>query len=184
MKTDSMTVHVKLDAAIFRRFAMFDTFRRQRRWVSPAVFSGIMSFFSAIAFTRIGISEQAMLIGCVLLGVGFVLPIVYYFNFFYSLQEQINQMGLLRPKFVYTLDINQSGGIAASTEKEHVYYSWSGLYNTYRTKDAIYLYVAPHKAFLLPESQIKEGADALWHILTTSLPVYKCHDIRKGSPTK
>lgn len=40
-----LTVMVHIDGRLFRNFALFDTFRRQRKWVSPALFAAIMRLF-------------------------------------------------------------------------------------------------------------------------------------------
>ena len=50
MTRDTVTTHVRMDAGIFRRFGFFDTFVLRRRWVSPAVFSGIFVIFAVICF--------------------------------------------------------------------------------------------------------------------------------------
>ena len=50
MKVNALTVHVRMDARIFRRFALFDTFIRQRKWKAPVLFLAIFVAFSAVAF--------------------------------------------------------------------------------------------------------------------------------------
>ncbi len=180
MKSADFTIHVKVDGDIFKHFAWFDTFVRQRRWRSPAVFVGIMLLFSFIAFSRVGKVEQAALLGSVLLGVGVLLPAVYFFNFNRSVHIQVKKLGLAKPRQVYTLRLSQSGGVAVSADNEQADYRWEALFAAYRTNRSIYLYAAPTRAYLIPNDQIVGGADALWALLTDVMPAPRLHDRRRG----
>ena len=73
MHTIPITAHVRINAPIFRRFALFDTFRLRRRWISPAVFALILFAFSFACM--ISGKEQAQMIGTVLQLVGLGLPL-------------------------------------------------------------------------------------------------------------
>ncbi len=178
MKKASFDIPVKVDGDIFKHFAWFDTFLRQRRWVSPALFAGIMIFFSFIAFSRVGKSQQAALIGSVLLGVGLLLPTVYFLSFHLSVRTQIKKLGLTTPRHVYTLELDGETGVMASTEKEKTAFCWHELFAAYRTNRAIYLYATPRRAYLLPNGQIPTGPDTLWAFLTTVMSPAQLHDRR------
>lgn len=180
MKKVEFTVPVKVDGDIFKHFAVFDTFRRQRRWISPAVFACIMVFFSLIAFSRVGRAEQAALLGGVLLGVGLLLPFVYFFSFFLSVRTQIKKLGLTAPQYAYTLLLDRKDGVKVSTQQEQAAYRWNELFAAYRTNHCIYLYTTPRRAYLLPDQQIAGGADALWALLAATMPVSQLHDCRRG----
>ena len=43
-----MTLHVELDGRTFRRFALFDAFKREGRWRRPVLFACIMLAFSCV----------------------------------------------------------------------------------------------------------------------------------------
>ncbi|WMJ85107.1 YcxB family protein [Oscillospiraceae bacterium LTW-04] len=178
MKKAAFTVPVKVDGNIFKDFALFDTFRLQRRWKSPAVFVGIMLLLSPIAFSQVGKVEYAGLLGGVLLGIGALLPAVYFLSFFLSVRTQIRKLGLATPRHVYTLQFNKNDGVEASADKEQITYRWDELFAVYRTNHSIYLYVAPRKAYLLPNEQIEHGADALWSLMLSAMTVAKVHDYR------
>lgn len=180
MKKASFDVSVKVDGNIFSHFAWFDTFRRQRRWVSPSIFSGIMIFFSLIAFSQVGKAGQATLLGGVLLGVGVLLPVIYFFSFFLSVKTQIKKLGLTKPRHVYSLVLDSEKGVTVSTENEKAAYRWDVLFAAYRTGRAIYLYAAPQRAYLLPNEQIDGGADALWSLLLRVMPADQLHDCHNG----
>lgn len=178
MKKASFDVSVKVDGDIFSHFAWFDTFRRQRRWISPAIFSGIMIFFSIIAFSQAGRIEQAALLGGILLGVGILLPAVYLFSFFLSIQTQIKKLGLAKPRHVYTLVLDSEKGTAVFTENEKAAYRWNELFAAFRADRAIYLYATPRRAYLLPNEQIEGGVDELWSFLSCVMSDAQLHDCR------
>lgn len=178
MKKTDFTVAVKIDSAIFKHFALFDTFVRQHRWKSPAIFAGIMLLFSLIAFSQSGRVEQAALLGGVLLSVGVLLPAVYFVSFERSVRAQIKKLGLTKPRQVYTLRLNQNDGVTVTADKEQAAYRWDALFAVYRTDRGIYLYAAPTRAYLMPNEQIETGADALWALLSAVMPTAQLHDCR------
>lgn len=179
MKKTDFTVAVKIDSNTFKHFALFDTFIRQRRWRSPAIFAGIMLVFSMIAFSQSGRVGQAALLGGVLLGVGILLPAVYFVSFERSVRAQIKNFGLTKPRQVYTLRLNQNDGVAVTADKEQAAYRWNALFAAYRTDRGIYLYAAPTRAYLMPNEQIEGGADALWAFLSAVMPTVQLHDCRR-----
>lgn len=183
MKNADFAVSVKIDQTIFKHFALFDTFRHQRRWKAPAIFIGIMSLFSFIAFSRVGKVEQAALLGVVLLSIGLLLPAVYFANFFLSVHTQIKKLGLKTPQYVYTLHFSKHCGVKVSSNKEQVSFGWDELFAAYRTNHCIYLYAAPHRAYLLPNEQIENGAEALWSLIISAMPKLQVHDFRNGRYT-
>ena len=82
MSTDTaIQIQVKLDKGTFRRFAAFDTFRRQRRLRMPLWFMIILASFSAYLYLQTD-KPQSALIATVLLCIGVGLPVVYVTYFF------------------------------------------------------------------------------------------------------
>ena len=183
MKNADFAVSVKVDQTIFKHFALFDTFRRQRRWKAPAVFVSLMSLFSLLAFSRVGKAEQAALLGVVLLSIGLLLPLVYFFNFFLSVHTQIKKLGLKTPQYVYTLQFSKDSGVEVSSNKEQVSFGWNKLFAAYRTNHCIYLYATPRRAYLLPNEQIENGAEGLWSLIKSAMPQLQVHDFRNGRHT-
>ena len=170
-----LTVMVHIDGRLFRNFALFDTFRRQRKWVSPALFAAIMIGFSCVCFALRGQAEQAVLLGGTLLAVGLLLPAAYFLNFFLSVRTQVKKLGLTTPQHVYTVVFQGQSGVSVSTDRKQTFYSWEQLYAAYRVPDGIYLYAAPQRAYLLPADQIAGGVDGLWELLCTKLPQKNLH---------
>ncbi len=166
-----MTIAVTLTAEVFRRFTLFDTFRRRKMWRSPAIFAAILGSCALVCYAMNHV-DGAVMLGTVLLIVGLGMPITYFLSFFLSLRKQCKTLGL--PKEVYTLCLTQSAkGIAIDNGHEHADYAWKDVFHAYRDKDATYLFMAPTRAFILPHACLEEGADALWALLTKKLPAGK-----------
>ena len=170
----SLRVAVTLDSDTFSRFAWFDTMIRRKRWQRPAAFAAIFTVLAIIAFLRADAENQGALLGGVLLAVGLVLPLVWLASYALSLRRQAKAMGLPRP--VYTVELDESGvtcyQTAAGAAPEHT--PWADVYGAWRRLEAVYLYVQPGKAYLLPEGE-KRQADKIWAALTKHLPKEKLH---------
>lgn len=167
-----MTISVTLTARVFRRFTLFDTFRRRKMWRSPTIFATILSACALVCYWMHHV-EGAVMLGSVLLIVGLGMPVSYFLLFFLSLSKQIKSLGL--PKQVYTLHLSPSAkGIAIENDHEQADYAWKDVHHVYRDEEATYLFITPTRAFLLPHACVEEGPEALWSLLTKKLPAKKC----------
>lgn len=183
MPNHPIVVPVQMDARTFRDFAIFDTMRRQKLWVRPAVFSGIMLAFAAVCFSQYA-RQGALLLGSVLAAVALGLPVVYFGSYFFSVRKQARQMGLATPKPVYRLclsDVDDGVEVCAAGDQDKpekaLHCAWGQLYGAWRAPGAIYLYAQPGKAYILPSGQIQGSADALWALCQKRMPG-KCHEMR------
>ena len=177
MKQASIYVPVQLDGAAFRSFALFDTFRRQKLWRRPVLFAAILTLSSVLCYSRYP-QEGALLLGTVLVVLGLGMPLVWYLSYEHSLHTQAKRMGLLRsPRRVYTL-VFQEDGIQVSQDlgKTSTLVPWTDVTEVYLRSDITYLYVGDH-AYLLPHSQVREGADALWAMLQRRLAPEHLHTL-------
>ena len=168
-----MTIEVHLTAEIFRRFTLFDTFKRRKMWRSPAIFAAILGVSGCICLLMHH-DDGATMLGCVLLMVGLGFPASYFLNFSRSMQKQIKAFGLNTPKKVYTLHLSKnSEGISVANEKEHVDYKWENVYHVYQDKQATYLYMSAQRGFILPHTCTDDNGAALWQLLERTLPKQK-----------
>ncbi len=181
MPDEVISVTVQMDGPTFRKFAVFDTFRLRRRWISPVVFALILIAFSVACFL-LRDRDQSILLGCVLMAVGLGLPAVYFGMFHASLRKQASSLRLNPPRTVYALTLSRAadGVLIRNTTKaeEELTLSWASLYGAYRVPGCIYLYAAPAKAFLLPDGQASVSPDALWAFLSEQLGDERLHDMR------
>lgn len=178
MKINALTAHVKIDSRIFRRFALFDTFIRQRKWKAPVLFAAIFLAFSAVAFAS-GRS-QSVLLGMVLLCVGVLLPLAYLLSFLLQVHDQCRYLGLRRPRPVYTLNLTETELRVINDMKaeDELRLAYDALYGAYRVRGAYYLYAAPSRAFILPDGQYTLSAGEMWDFLSARLPQGKLHGKR------
>lgn len=167
MKDSTISVSVKINAQIFRDFAVFDTIRRKRRWKSPLLFALIMTASAILCFSRYQTAEQAVFMGIILLVVGFGLPAAYFVNFFRSVDRQIKKFKLAKPQPVYTVTLTEApGGIRVVTKNgDTSEYGWDSLYGVHQGKNCVYLYVRENQAYFLPDSDVAEKSEELWNLL-------------------
>ena len=67
MERETLIIPARINAGVFRRFALYDTFVRQGRWRSPALFAGILGAAAAVCLLMRQRREGAALLGGVLL---------------------------------------------------------------------------------------------------------------------
>lgn len=166
----SITVSVKIDARLFRDFAIFDTFRIKQRWKSPMIFALIMLAFAVLCFSLYQTADQAVFMGFILLVIGFGLPIVSFINFLRSVGIQIRKLGLSTPQAVYTVTLTESGIQIVTKNGHEEQYVWDGIYGVYQGKGCTYLYVQNGRAYLLPDSDVGVQAEALKSLLNRRIP--------------
>lgn len=175
---DTLTAHVRISAPVFRRFAMFDTFRLKRRWVSPAVFCVILLVFSFACM--ISGKEQAQFIGTVLQFVGLGLPLCYVLHFLIQVHDQCRRLGLKTPRPAYTLnfmpeELRVINDMAAEPE---VRLPYASLHGAWRVSGAFYIYAAPSRAFILPDGQYPLSPGQMWDFLKMRMPAHALHGRR------
>jgi len=173
------TIHSRISPDVFRRFAYFDTFSRQKRWRSPLLFAGIMAGFSAVCFSQAGRLPQAVLLGSVLLAVGLLLPAAYLLTFFLSVRAKEKRLRAAGSPVAYTLHLTEEG-LDVSAGKEHLRFSWVDLDAVYRIKGCVCLYVGSNKAYLLPTEGL-ENNSGLWSWLRQKVPAQRIHDLLSHS---
>lgn len=173
-----MRIEVELTQEVFRRFSIFDVFKRRKMWRSPVIFAAILCTSAVICFIMNHV-RGAVLLGGVLMLVGLGLPLSYFASFASSLKQQITTMGLSRPQHVYTLVLYEKArGISVSNDKEHAEYEWKMVHHVYRDVLATYLFMTKERAFILPHTCIPEGEEALWTLIRKKVPAAHCTDIR------
>ncbi len=175
-KQQAICVPVQLDGSIFHRFAIFDTYVRQKRWRMPALFAVMMAFFAIICYSRYE-TDGAVLLGTVLLVVGIGLPLVWCINYELSLRKEIKKLHLETPQRAYTL-LFSPDGIEVSRDRGKTFspIAWGSIVHVYRHSGCTYLYIDASHAYLLPHSQVEGGEDKLWALMQASLPAEKLSD--------
>lgn len=168
MKSGSVWLDARITPEVFREFAFFDTFRRQKRWKGPALFALIMGGFAGVCFALRGSREQAALIGAVLLLVGLGLPAAYVLSFFLSVRRREKALKAAGNPVAYQLRLEEDGLRVRQGEQEERY-PWEQTALACRLKRCLCVYVEPRRAFLLPPRDGEEE-ERLWAFLTARLP--------------
>ena len=180
MQSHTITVTSRIDPNTFYRFAVFDTLKLRKRWLSPAVFAGIFLLCSLICFLMRERTESAAFLGTVLLAVGFGVPAVYFGTFFRSLKLQSKALKLKSAAVAYTVKLDEKGihVISGKSVKDHVAFSWEQIFGVYEQPGCIYLYVSTRQAFLLPEASMENNGTSMQELrdlLTAHLKSDKLH---------
>ena len=170
--SSEITVPVRMSARDFRRFAVFNTLRHRRAWVRPLVFALIFSALAAVCF--VSGRPQSGLLGAVLLACGLGLPLVWLGTFFAQLSAQAKKNGLRQPRLVYTVKLRRLG-VHIAKEGSDLEVPWDKMYAACRVRGAVYLYVTPERAFLLPDGQADVAPEDVWAALTRHMPQGRCH---------
>lgn len=177
MLQQKIEVPVRIDSTAFQEFALFDTFRLRKRWRNPVLFAVILAAFACVCFAMNDGVNQAPLLGGVLLLVGLLLPLTYFFNFFHSVKDQAKKMGLENVRHVYTVILTQDGIThrTATNPPQVTVTPWDKAYGAWRTAYSIYLYVDMNHAYLMPAGQGSCSDDEIWACLQEKLGADKCH---------
>ncbi len=169
-------IEAKLTPEAFREFSYFDALTRQKRYRSPLLFLLIMAGFACICFTQVGRRENALLLGCVLLGVGLGLPAVYFLNFFLSVRNNARLLAQKKVPSAYTV-ILTSAGVVIPVKERDLEYAWDSVFYVYRLRQSTCLYVEKDRAYMLP-LQDPETEARLWELICQALPAEKRFDRR------
>jgi len=177
MDNSSVTILCRITPEVFRAFGMFDTFRRQKRWRSPAIFAAILVTSAALCYSFIGKTQHAALLGTVLLVIGLGLPAAYFINFSRSITAQSKKMGLEQGRSAYTVRLDGEG-MSAENGPEKANWAWGDMAYVYRLDQCICLYPTPRQAFIIPDLGEDKDPERAWKLVTASLPPEKVFDLR------
>ena len=169
MAEKEIVIPVKLDAKTFQRFGWFNVFILRKQWVRPAVFAAILTGFAVAAL--LSRRDESLLIAGVLLAVGLGLPLVYIGTFRAQLRRQAELQRLTPPRQVYTVRLDFDGVRVTNDQRKEdaQFVKWQDIPAAFRKKGCIYLYVAPTRAYLLPDGQASVSDEELWASLKERL---------------
>lgn len=178
MKQNALVVQSRITPEVFREFAVFDTFYRQKRFLRPLVFTAIMAGFAAVCFAQRGQRQQAGLLGGVLLAVGLGLPIVYFLTFFYSVYKQARQLKGKKAPLAYTVELSPDQ-IAVTAGEQRQEYRWEDILYVYRIRHSTCVYISRSRAYLLPADDDGREEEKRWALLCEHVSDKKRRDLRK-----
>lgn len=176
MKNDPITVRVRLDESLFRRFALFDAFILGKRWRLPAGFAAIL-LVCGVACLFSG-KQQAWLMFALLAVIGIGMPAVYVGTYLHQVKKQSDAFGLKKPRAMYTVILSKENVTVRNDFKAEpeVTLAWDKIFGAVRVKGAIYLYAVRTRAFILPNGQSDAADGEVWAYLTSFLPANRVSD--------
>lgn len=179
MENQPVVLLSRITPETFRAFALFDAFRRQKRWRGPLLFAAIFSAFAIVCFTLGRDLAQSGLIGGVLLAVGLGLPLFYILNFLYSVEAQSKKLRLEKKRPVYTVRLDGSG-MSVEQNGQKAAWPWEELTAVYRLNQCVCLYPTARNAFLLPdEEDSHREVERAWELVRAHMGGEKIFDLRK-----
>ena len=167
MKDTMIIIDARITPEIFREFAVYDTLIRQKRWRTPALFAGIMCAFGIVCFTQRERAGQAALLGCVLIGIGLVLPAVYFAFFFRSVRDKGVQ--IKKKEAAYTVSLTPSG-LNMTKGDRRLDYTWDKVEEVRSLKRSVCVYFDRAHVLLLPGTAEDESRIAAWDFIAGQLP--------------
>lgn len=183
MEERGMHIEARVTPEVFWEFALFDTFRLQKRARAPLLFALILLAFAAICFIQVGKLRGAALLGGVLSGVAVILPLVYIGSYVASVRRTCRQLEEAGCPVAYELRFLPDC-VRVRTQGKQKDYPWKKLHAAWRLKHSIALYSAPRQAWLLPNTQDAGHERKLWEFICAELPEESCHDMRKADKPK
>lgn len=179
MENQTVILLNRISPEVFRAFALFDAFQRQKRARAPLLFAAIFSAFATVCLTLGRERPQSGLIGGVLLAVGLGLPLFYVMNFLFSVEAQSKKLHLEQMRPVYTVKLDGTG-MSVEQNGEKAFWPWEELTCAYRLSQCVCLYPLPQRAFLLPDDEsTHREVDRAWAMALAHLGGEKTFDLRK-----
>lgn len=179
MENQTVILLSRITPDTFRAFALFDAFRRQKRWRGPALFAAIFSAFAIVCLTLGRDLPQSGLIGGVLLVVGWGLPVFYFLYFLHSVEAQSKKLRLAQHRPAYTVKLDSSG-MNVEQNGQKAAWPWEELTAVYRLDQCVCLYPTVRNAFLLPdEADSHRDVERAWELIRAHLGEEKIFDLRK-----
>lgn len=175
MERNTLLIQSRITPEVFREFALFDTMYRRKQYRRPLLFAAIMAAFACVCFAQQSRSDQAVLLGAVLLAVGLSLPTAYILFFLYSVHKKSKQLNLKDAPAAYTVTLSPER-VVVTAGRERAEYAWKDLLYVYRIRHSTCLYVGANRAYLLPASDRREE-DKLWALISERTE--KRRDLRK-----
>ena len=162
--SSEIIIPVVLTSGQFSRFARYNVFVRQKRFIRPLVFFLLMTLFSVICL--LSKRESSLLLGGVLLSIGILLPLVWFLNFFMNVHTQAKKSGLTKEGLsVYTVELRDKGVHIKGRTGQEANLPWKKIVSFSRCGDLTCLYISQMQAYLLPDNCLPCSKEALSEML-------------------
>ena len=183
MLKNHLSVPVTLCEKQFKDFIMFDSLTKNKRYKTTLSITVMLFTLATLCFASKESLPIAEGFGNFLIVFTVLIPTNYVRTFHNSVASQTAKMQLNPPRQVYTINLSTSTtGIHYFYPKENSaagQYSWKNVDGAYKTKHAIYLYVSPHQALIIPDTVQSPDYDTIWRFITGNLDKKQIHEEKK-----
>lgn len=171
-------IPIFLGAKSFRRFAVFDM-NLNKRWKQAVVWAGSLFLLATLLFAIQQDLPAGNTLGSICIAAAVIIPMYFFRSFSSSVSEQIKNMKLDPPRHVYTLELTGAKqGITfyhAGEKQPDGRYYWNKIHAAWKTRYAIYLYVSPEKAIIIPSGTEGINFEEVWSFIAKHLNESQIH---------
>lgn len=180
MLKNHISIPVVLNEKQFKDFIMFDSTTKNKRYKTTLSITVMLFTLATLCFAskeNLPIAEgfgNFMIVFCVLI------PSNYFRTFHNTIKTQTEKMRLNPPRQVYTINLSTSAtGIHHFYPNENTaagQFSWKNVDGAYKTKHAIYLYVTPQQALIIPDTVQSPDYATIWQFIKSNLDKKQIHE--------
>lgn len=180
MLKNHISVPVTLTEKQFKDFIIFDSMKKQRRWKTTVSITVILFTLATLCYASLESFPSLEMVGNILVMFSVLIPTNYFRSFYSSLKKETEKMNLNPPRHVYTINLSTSAnGIHCFYPRESTaagQFSWKNTEGAWRTKTAIYLYVTPQQALLIPNTTQSPDYETIWQFIKNNLQASQIHE--------
>lgn len=168
-----LSIPVILNEKQFKNFIIFDSMTKNKRWKTSVSLAVMCFFLATLCYASLESFPKVEALGNILIVICVFIPTNYFRSFYNSVKQETEKMKLGTPRQVYTINLStSSNGIRYFYPNETTaagQYSWKSVSVAWKTRDAIYLYVTPEQALIIPKTTQSPDYDSIWQFIKSNL---------------
>lgn len=183
MLKNHLSIPVILSEKQFKDFIVYDSMTKNKRYKTTLSIAVLLFTLATLCFASQEQLPAAEIIGNILIVFTVLIPTNYARTFQNSVKSQTEKMALNPPRQVYTINLSTSAaGIHYFYPNEKTaagQFSWKSVDGAYRTRHAIYLYVTPQQALIIPNTIQAPDYETIWNFIKGNLTAKQIHESKK-----
>ncbi len=180
MLKNHLSIPVSLNEKQFKDFIMYDSMTKNKRYKTTLSITIMLFTLATLCFASQESLPAAEMAGNILIIFTVLIPTNYVRTFQNSIKSQTEKMCLNPARHVYTINLStSSSGIHYFYPKESTaagQFSWKAVDGAYKTRHAIYLYVTPQQALIIPDTIQSPDYDTIWRFIKGNLDKKQIHE--------
>lgn len=184
MLKNHISIPVVLSEKNFKDFILYDSMTKNKRYKTTLSITIMLFTLATLCFASQEHLPAAEIIGNILIVFTVLIPTNYTRTFQNSVKTQTEKMKLNPPRQVYTINLStSSAGIHyfyPQETKAAGQYAWKSIDGAYKTGHAIYLYVTPQQALIIPDTIQAPDYETIWRFIKSNLNEKQIHEKQKA----